>query len=934
MSAGRLDDDFDGPTPVADKKPTRDDVLGALKWSEPREVSTKLGPRLVSSADANEMVFALWREEKDALKSAGYSLGEFRGKWQISKWEKLPDKIVVSRENAKALSRATDADINVPAPDGYAYLGYQRAGIAFGFERPAVLIGDEMGLGKTIQAIGILNACPELKRVLVICPASLKLNWKRELERWCVRKRPILVADSKLFAALADGVTIVNYDVLHKHEETLRTTDWDALICDEAHFLKNPGARRTQMVFGSKATKKEKASGMVDVPGLAAKKRILLSGTPIANKPVELFPLISYLDPVTWGNEWKFKQRYCNPPEAPIWMSDFSFRPLGEIKVGDEIIGWRKAEPGSRAKKGNGMDTLCKSTVVAVNRRIAPIVKVMLESGKIIRCTPDHLWLNSLCNEERAKWVSVQIDRTLVRVVDVEPELSGDKLRDAAWLAGVYDGEGTWPQIAQCPIANPLVYQKIQDALTNLGFAFTKYPDRISITGGRAAAIRFRRFVQPNKLGHLESSILTTRFKSPERVVGIWPDGEGEVISMTTTTGNYVAWGLASKNCGAHHNGFGWEFNGASHLDELQDKLRSTIMVRRLKKDVLTELPPKRRQVIEFPATPAMAHLVKQEMEVYEGVDELEAEVELAAASDDPNAYEDAVKKLRKGQQARFEGLSELRRATAEAKIPLCVEHLEEAVEESGKVVVFAHHKTVVRAIAEKFGDAAVSLVGDTPMQERQDAVDRFQKDPECKLFIGSIMAAGVGITLTAAAHVVFCELDWVPGNVSQAEDRCHRIGQKDSVLVQHLVLEGSLDATIARRIISKQDVIDKALDVVAAKKSAEPEVAKSPERANLEALANRMTDAQREAAAEAIVRLKAMCDGASSWDGSGFSKIDVRIGHSLAAQAMDPRGLSRKQAALAQKVAFKYRGQLPDELVERLRFAQENNDQEKQEKP
>lgn len=684
MSAGQLDDDFDGPTPVADKKPTRDDVLGALQWSTPREVATKMGPRLVSSADANEMVFALWREEKDPLKSAGYSLGEFRGKWQISKWEKLPEKIVVSRESAKALSRATDADINVPAPEGLAYLGYQRAGIAFGFERPAVLIGDEMGLGKTIQAIGILNACPELKRVLVICPASLKLNWKRELDRWCVRKRSILVADSKLFAALADGVTIVNYDVLHKHEETLRTTDWDVLICDEAHFLKTPTARRTKMVFGARASAKEKKSGMADVPGLAAKKRILLSGTPIANRPVELFPLINYLDPVTWGNEWKFKQRYC----------------------------------------------------------------------------------------------------------------------------------------------------------------------------------------------------------------------------------------------GAHHNGFGWEFNGASHLDELQDKLRSSIMVRRLKKDVLTELPPKRRQVIEFPATAAMAHLVKQEMEAYEGVDELEAEVELAAASDDPNAYEDAVKKLHKGQQARFEGLSELRRATAEAKIPLVIEHLEEAVEESGKVVVFAHHKTVVRAIAEKFGEAAVSLVGDTPMQDRQDAVDRFQKDPECKLFIGSIMAAGVGITLTAAAHVVFCELDWVPGNVSQAEDRCHRIGQKDSVLVQHLVLEGSLDATIARRIISKQDVIDKALDVVAAKKSAEPEEAKRSETVALAALADRMTDAQREASAEAIVRLQAMCDGARSWDGSGFSKIDVRIGFSLATQANDPRGLSKKQAALAQKVAWKYKGQLPDELVERLKFA------------
>lgn len=688
MSATNLDDDFDAPAPVVDKKPTRDDILGALKWSAPREIATKNGPRLVSDAPANELVATLWREERDALFALGYSFGEWpkgSGKWKLSKWEKLPEKIVVKREEAKALSRATDADINVPVPEGLSYLGYQRAGIAFGFERNAVLIGDEMGLGKTIQAIGILNACPELKRILVICPASLKLNWRRELERWLVRKRPIFVADSKVFPDLADGIVVVNYDVLHKHEDALRCSDWDALIVDEAHYLKNPKARRTKMVFGQQASKKEKADGMADVPGLGARKRILLTGTPIANKPVELFPLISYLDPATWGNFWKFAMRYC----------------------------------------------------------------------------------------------------------------------------------------------------------------------------------------------------------------------------------------------GAHSNGFGWDFNGSSHLDELQDRLRSSIMVRRLKKDVLTELPPKRRQVIEFPATGDLAKVARAEREAYEGVDDLEAAVELAAASDDPSVYEKAVSDLAKGQRACFEGLSTLRLETARAKIPLCVEHLKEAVEQSEKVICFAHHKEVVRAIAAEFGTAAVQLVGDTAMEDRQAAVDRFQKDPSCKLFIGSIMAAGVGITLTAAAHVVFCELDWVPGNVSQAEDRAHRIGQRESVLVQHLVLEGSLDATMARRIIAKQDVIDKALDVVAVKKTETAELPGVPKKLDardlLAADAERMTPDQRDAAIAAIRFLAARCNGAKDWDGIGFSKIDTAIGRQLAAATF----LSRKQCALARKVAWKYKGQLPETLVERIRLGE-----------
>lgn len=684
MSATELDDSFNAPVAKVAPVPTRTAILETLSWSGQREVATSRGAKLVSSAPAGETVFALWRLEGDELKEAGYSLSQYRGKWQISKWENVPEKIVVKREEAKALSRATTATINAPCPDGMSYLGYQLAGIAYAHERRAVLIGDEMGLGKTIQAIGIINCTPEAKRILIVCPASLKLNWKRELEKWLVRPRTIFVADSRLFPDLSDGIIIVNYDVLHRHEDKLRETEWDIFVADEAHYLKNPKARRTKMVFGERASAKEKKNGAADIPGIMAGKRILLTGTPIANKPIELFPLISYLDPINWGDFWRFARRYCN----------------------------------------------------------------------------------------------------------------------------------------------------------------------------------------------------------------------------------------------AHNDGFGWDFTGASNLGELQDKLRSTILVRRLKKDVLTELPAKRRQVIEFPATKETSDAIAEERRAFDVVDELEAQVELAAASDDTGAYQKAVDALAKGQAACFQGLSTLRLETARSKIPMVVEHLRDAIEESLKVVAFVHHKDLARALEEEFGNSAVKLVGDTPMQERQDAVDRFQNDPTCKLFIGSIMAAGVGITLTASSHVVMCELDWVPGNVSQAEDRCHRIGQKDSVLVQHLVLEGSLDATMARRIIAKQEVIDKALDVVSEKSAATADERHRARPSNavdqLQADADRMTDDQHEAAVTAIKFLANRCNGARDWDGSGFNKIDTTIGKDLAARPF----LSRKQRALARKIAFKYRGQMPQALADRLKLA------------
>ena len=98
---------------------------------------------------------------------------------------------------------------------------------------------------------------------------------------------------------------------------------------------------------------------------------------------------------------------------------------------------------------------------------------------------------------------------------------------------------------------------------------------------------------------------------------------------------------------------------------------------------------------------------------------------------------------------------------------------------------------------------------------DRKLAVDQFQTDKKTRVLIGNVQAAGVGLNLTRASSVAFAELPWQPGAVMQAEDRCHRIGQTDSVLVQHLVIDGSLDQKMADILVRKQDIIDAALDDV-----------------------------------------------------------------------------------------------------------------------
>ena len=145
------------------------------------------------------------------------------------------------------------------------------------------------------------------------------------------------------------------------------------------------------------------------------------------------------------------------------------------------------------------------------------------------------------------------------------------------------------------------------------------------------------------------------------------------------------------------------------------------------------------------------------------------------------------------------------------AKVPCVIAFVSEALAAgSNKIVLWCHHRAVAFEFFKGLAEYnPVLMLGGMPPHERQDAIDRFQTLPDVRIFIGGITAAGLGISLTSSSHAVFAELSWVPGEISQAEDRCHRIGQRDNVLVQHLVLSGSLDAIMARRLLAKQEVLD-----------------------------------------------------------------------------------------------------------------------------
>lgn len=245
-----------------------------------------------------------------------------------------------------------------------------------------------------------------------------------------------------------------------------------------------------------------------------------------------------------------------------------------------------------------------------------------------------------------------------------------------------------------------------------------------------------------------------------------------------------------------------WVYDGAANLEELNYRLHTKCMIRRYKKDVLPDLPPKTRRLITLPYHSSDLGLM----------DDALRRLRNATAGN----YDSAVRSLKDELQLAFDEISLVRRETALQKVFPAYEYILDALDESPKIVVFAHHRDVLDELSTllwEVGMRPVTVMGGTTEDEVQERKERFQNDPGVRVFLGQIQACGEGLTLTAASRVIFVELDWTPAGMTQCEDRCHRIGQDDNVLVEHLVFENTIDAKIAKALIKKQKIIESSID-------------------------------------------------------------------------------------------------------------------------
>ena len=149
--------------------------------------------------------------------------------------------------------------------------------------------------------------------------------------------------------------------------------------------------------------------------------------------------------------------------------------------------------------------------------------------------------------------------------------------------------------------------------------------------------------------------------------------------------------------------------------------------------------------------------------------------------------------------------LNFLRKVGSVAKVGSAVATAQELLEQGQQVVLFTEFVESANALYQQLGGEL--LTGETRVEERQAAVDRFQSG-ESKVFVGTIKAGGVGLTLTAASHVILVDRAWTPGDCEQAEDRCHRLGQNNSVFATWLQL-GEIDQAIDSLLLSKQQRIE-----------------------------------------------------------------------------------------------------------------------------
>ncbi|KAF9764278.1 SWI/SNF-related matrix-associated actin-dependent regulator of chromatin subfamily A-like protein 1 [Nosema granulosis] len=237
---------------------------------------------------------------------------------------------------------------------------------------------------------------------------------------------------------------------------------------------------------------------------------------------------------------------------------------------------------------------------------------------------------------------------------------------------------------------------------------------------------------------------------------------------------NFMEYG--KRYCNARKIGHWYDYKGCTNAEELNYILKEFFMIRRTKEEVLSQLPLKfRRQIIL--STKASAETSKE------------------------NAIGEVVDQSIMAQYAE----------AATLKLDCVKSYVDTMLERDIKFIIFAHHTVMVDGLGAYLEEKSVEFIridGSVPNASRHKLVTEFQTNEQMQVALLSITACSTGLTLTSAKAVVFAELYWNPGTLLQAEDRIHRIGQKDNVDIHYLVAKGTIDEYVWPVLLKKLNVL------------------------------------------------------------------------------------------------------------------------------
>ena len=635
-----------------------------------------------------------------------------------------------------------------------------------------------MGLGKTVQSIQALNELVleqeedgRVWHVLIVCPKSVLGVWQSELSQWMTvpytlqtltssktqqQQQQDQEHTSSSAGSTSVSITLINYDLCHKYKTRIQTpnghvhavtkkknkkktktnkrstneqdkdveidhddfdeqvpitgaskaTCYDVLICDEAHYLKSRTSQRTKAILGNDSSQ---------YPGIASRYLWLLTGTPMMNRPEELYPLLSAI-----ARETATQPTTSDPVSQPLlsssspWPSHASSHPSNNRRT-KQVFEFSESFTAFTERYCDPKQVMGRSS------QGKPFVR-MDTSG------------SSNLSELRDRMQPIMLRRHKENVLRQLP-----------------------PKVRSCVLLLPTSTTTTTTTTSSLS------------TTGHGERQRIR-------------ALLGLEHETPFAVPKATADGALEE-----------------------------DFDLQDEKEEEEEE---------------EERNPTNLQ--EFGSL-ADHHLLSY-LESHLGVSA--SCLQNYTVSDDESDHREV------SDQGLMGILARVRRETALQKLEPAVELLEHTLTEaresadgnnkeqnpSPKVVVFCHHIHLIEGLMKYFGpERAVCVRGGMSLEDRMESVQRFQNDPHVSVFVGGIRAAGVGLTLTAASRVVFLELDWSPGVMVQAEDRCHRVGQPHCVQVQYYVFPNTLDEWLAKTLVSKQAQIQHIFQPLQSPKDEQP---------------------------------------------------------------------------------------------------------------